>query len=344
MELKITETPTNAPRDKMLRDEYTSRINRVIDYIEKNIDDQLSLDTLANVANFSRFHFHRIFRSMVGETLNCFIQRIRIEKAAAKLSAQRKKSITDIAFECGFSGSAAFSRAFKDFFGMTPAQWRSKKSGGFPDSKICITDSKISQFPGNIRKDFDFSLHYNYDEKRNLIWRIIMKNKNVNKQVEGKIEVKEMPAFHVAYVRHIGPYKGNPELFGSLFGKLMKWAGPRDLLRNPEMKFMSVYYDDPSITDEEKLRVDACMTVPEKTAVEGEIGKMTIPGGKFAVGRFEIHPDEYEAAWNSLMAGWLPESGYQCDDRLCYELYQNDPEQHPEHMHVVDICVPVKPL
>jgi AraC family transcriptional regulator len=340
----MTDISTNDSRSKHLRDEYTSRINRVIDYIEKHIDEELSLETLANVANFSRFHFHRIFRSMVGETLNNFIQRIRVEKAAMKLIAHPKKSITDIAFECGFSGSAAFSRVFRDTFKMSPSQWRLQKNLQNLYSNICKTDSNNCQLPGNIRKDFDISLLYNYDEKHHLIWRITMKNKSGKKQTEGKIEVKDMPAFHVAYVRHIGPYKGDTELFGGLFGRLMKWAGPRDLLRFPETKCMTVYYDDPKITDEEKLRVDACITVPENTAVEGEVGKMTVPGGKFAVGRFEINPDEYEAAWNSMMGGWLPESGYQCDDRLCYELYQNDPKEHPENKHIVDICIPVKPL
>ena len=45
-----------------------------------------------------------------------------------------------------------------------------------------------------------------------------------------------------------------------------------------------------------------------------------------------------------VFGGWLPESGYQPDDRLCYEIYQNDPKEHPEGIHIVDICVPVKPL
>lgn len=340
----MTEIQTDDIRKKFQRDEYASRINRVIDYIEKNIDDELSLETLANVADFSRFHFHRIFRSMVGETLNQFIQRIRVEKAAMKLVSQPKKSITDIAFDCGFSGSAAFSRSFREMFEMSPSQWRSRKTLQSLDSKICKTDGKNGKVPGNIRKDFDVSLHYNYDENHNLKWRITMNDKKKQKRIEAEIEVKEMPDFHVAYVRHIGAYKGDSNLFADLFGRLMKWAGPRNLLRFPETKCMSVYYDDPNITDEEKLRVDACITVPEDTKVEGEVGKMTVPGGKFAVGRFEIDVDEYETAWSTIMAGWLPESGYQPDDRLCYELYQNDPKEHPENKHILDICIPVKPL
>ena len=78
-------------RQQYLREVYISRINRVIDYIESNIASDLSLEELADVAHFSSFHFHRIFRAMVDEPLNVFIQRVRIEKAAAKLIANPRK-------------------------------------------------------------------------------------------------------------------------------------------------------------------------------------------------------------------------------------------------------------
>ena len=71
---------------------------------------------------------------------------------------------------------------------------------------------------------------------------------------------------------------------------------------------------------------------------------MAIPGGKFAVASFEIAGDEFEDAWNMLMGGWMPASGYQPDDRRCYEIMHNNPKEHPEGKHIVDICVPVKPL
>ena len=333
----MTQNPIKSDQHAYLRQEYTSRINRVIDYLEANIDGDLSLETLSGVANFSKFHFHRIFRAMVGETLNQFIQRIRLEKAAAQLIFNPKKSITEIAFDCGFSGSAAFARAFKDVFQMSASEWRSE--GQSLESKKRKTKSKIRQPSGKNRKDFDISSYYIDEQTLNLKWRINMKDKQ-----QVKIEVKEMPDFHVAYVRHIGPYKGDSQLFEGLFDKLMRWAGPRGLLRFPETKVLSVYHDDPKITDEDKLRTSACITVPEDTPVEGEIGKMTVSGGAFAVAGFEIHADEYEEAWDLLMGGWLPDSGYQPDDRLCYEMMLNDPKEHPEGKHIVDICVPVKPL
>jgi AraC family transcriptional regulator len=124
----------------------------------------------------------------------------------------------------------------------------------------------------------------------------------------------------------------------------MAWSGPRQLLADPELKMLAVYHDSPDITDESKLRSDACITVPEGTDVDGEVLTRDVPGGLFAVGHFEIQPTEYGDAWDKLMGEYLPESGYVPDERLCYELYLNDPEQHPEGTHIVDICEPVRPL
>ena len=156
--------------------------------------------------------------------------------------------------------------------------------------------------------------------------------------VKATFEIKEMPAFHVAAMRHVGPY----DQIGAAFGRLMGWAGARGLLRFPETKVLAVYHDDPDTIDASSLRSDACVTVPEGTAVDPGMATMTIPGGLFAVGHFEIDDTEYGAAWARLSSEFLPTSGCELDDRMCYEMYLNDPEQHPEHKHVVDICEPVR--
>ena len=161
---------------------------------------------------------------------------------------------------------------------------------------------------------------------------------------DAKVEVSEMPELHVAHIQHVGPFKGDVKLFAGLFGKLMGWAGPKGLLSSPEIMVLSVYHDDPETTEEDKFRMSVCITVPADTEVEGEIGKMTVPGGMYAVGRFELDPDEYEAAWNMVYGEWLPKSRYQYDCRPSLEIYRNDPEEHPEKKQIVDICVPIKPL
>jgi AraC family transcriptional regulator len=309
---------------EFLRQEYISRINRVIDHIEKNIDSSLGLKKLSRIACFSEFHFHRIFSSLVGETLSSFIKRLRVEKAAAMLIGNPKYSITDIAFRCGFSGSAAFSRAFKEHYSVSASEFR---SGDYKQiSKNCKVESKKG-------KEKSTGSHY-IDSGTSIL----------KGGLEMKVEVKEIPEMSVAYIRHIGPYKGDVELFQRLSEKLVKWAGPRNLVNFPETKYLIIYHDNPEITDEDKLRVSVCITVPENTEVDGDVGKMIIPKGKYAMAHFEITADQFQEAWNSVYRDWLPESGYQPEDRPCYELYSGNCEESKDGKFKVDICVPIKPL
>jgi AraC family transcriptional regulator len=325
------------PPGNQWRAEYVSRINRVIDHIEANLGKRLTLEGLAKVANFSPYHFHRVFGAMVGETLNHFIARLRTEKAAMQLAANPKKSITEIALDCGFSSSATFARAFKERFSMTATEWREARSPA--DSKIGKQARNGGKKVSKIGEAPSVFVSYVGDSNRHQLWRGEMDEK-----MSVDVEVMALPELNVAYIRHIGPYAGQTEVFEGLFNRLFQWAGPRGLLGDPESKILSVYHDDPEVTEEDKLRVDACLTVAEGTQVDGEVGQMKVPGGQFAVAHFELNPDQYTEAWTALMGGWLPQSGYQPDDRLCYELYRNDPKQHPEGKCVVDICVPVRPL
>ncbi len=331
-------TDKKSIRRSQNRDEYVSRINRVIDYIGSNIDKELTLSRISEIANFSPYHFHRIFGAFVGETLTQYTNRIRVEKAAGLLVVHKKRSVTDIAFDCGFSSSAAFARSFKEFFGMSASEWKAGGHIEFRKKRKAV--SKTMQEIDKKGKEFDISSYYIEADIFQQKWRINM----TNTKMKIDVEVKELQDIPVAYIRHIGPYAGNTSLFEKLFNDLFKWAGPRNLLDFPETKVMAVYYDDPSVTDESKLRLDVCISVKPDTEVDGEIGKTTIKGGKYAIGHFELSPDEYPAAWKALYAGWLPESGYQPDDGPCFENYLNDPKEHPENKCVVDICIPVKPL
>ena len=160
--------------------------------------------------------------------------------------------------------------------------------------------------------------------------------------LKAEVEVTEQPVRTVAYLRHIGPYQGDGALFGRLFGQLFGWAGPRGLL-GPQTEVMSIYHDDPGVTDDDKLRLTVGITVAPDAEVEAPIGKLTLDGGTVAVARFTVSDDEYGAAWQAVMGGWLPESGYEPDDRPCYEVYPSDAEA-PEGKRTVLICVPVRPL
>lgn len=154
------------------------------------------------------------------------------------------------------------------------------------------------------------------------------------------IKVMEMPDFHVAYVRRMGPY--GPEI-GKTFEKLMAWAWPKVLL-GPETRVFGVYWDNPEVTPPEKCRSDAAITVPEGTDVEGEVGLEVLPVGLFAVYHTNVYNDNFEIPWSEAWK-WVQEKGYELDSaKPCYEVYYNDAAQDPEHKWIVDICLRVKPL
>jgi len=318
------------------REDYISRINKVMDYIETNLDTEMQLGELAKVASFSPYHFHRIFRGMVGETLREYIQRLRIERSANMLVLSPKKSITEIALDHGFSSSAHFARVFKDNYGMSASEWR---EGGY--SNYSKTKSKCDQPGSNTMEALDKISSYLDPVTNNFKWRITMSGSS---KLSADVEIREISDIHVAYVRNTGPYAGNEELFSGLFMKLMQWAQPRGLFKPPETQAFTIYHDDPKVTDDDKLRISVCFSVPKETEVDGEIGKTVLPAGKYAVAKFEINPDQYGDAWGAVYSGWLPESGYQPDDRPCFEHYLNNPREHPEGKHIFEIFVPVKPL
>jgi AraC family transcriptional regulator len=316
------------------------RINRVIDHVEKHIGEDLSLEGLSSVACFSKYHFHRIFASMVGETLGDFILRLRLEKAAMRLLANPKAAVTEIALDCGFANPSTFARAFRDHFGMSATTWRAELDPADRKNRQAIR--KIRQLVRKARQDKMGPSLYRVSDLNFLERRLLMKQDLPVKQPV-QVGVQDLPERQVAYVRHTGPYAGDAKLFQRLFGRLSRWAGPRGLIR-PDALFLTLYHDSPELTDPSKQRISVCLSVPENTPVEGEIGSMAVHGGRYAVGRFELKDDEYGGAWNYMAAVWMPESGYQFDDFPCMEIYRNNPEEHPEHKCVVDICIPVRPL
>ncbi len=309
---------------KTLHTEYISRINKTFDYIESNLEKPMTLAEIASVANFSKFHFNRIFLSMVGETPFQFILRVRIEKAATLILTNNNESISEIAFKCGFSDISVFSRNFKNYFHITASQYRTSKPH----------NSNLSQQQSNSQQSNEKPTLYFCPELKTIKWRTTMK---LNKSVE----VRELPEMTLAYIRHIGPYKGDDKLFEGIWNRLFAWAGPRGLIGGKDFRSLVIYHDDPNVTIEDKLRMSVCITVPAGTKVDGEIGKMEIEAAKYVIARFELTARDFQLAWDWVYGQWFPASGYQPDDKPCFEMY---PEEPKDGKFIVDICVPVKPI
>ena len=103
--------------------DYTERINEVTQYILEHIDEPLNREVLAAVAGFSVPHFHRIFTAQVGENIAAYVRRVRLERAGRKLR-MGAVDITEVALAAGYDTHAAFSKAFKQHFGLSPSEFR----------------------------------------------------------------------------------------------------------------------------------------------------------------------------------------------------------------------------
>lgn len=135
----------------MRAEQYQRQLDVVTDYIYTHLDDDLSLETLAHVSGFSRYHWHRIYRAVRGETAAQTVRRLRLERAAAMLT-ETSWPVERIAWKAGFTGTEVFSRAFLRAYRTTPSRFR---IGGRPasiDSPVtsCSSGSmsSVSQDPG----------------------------------------------------------------------------------------------------------------------------------------------------------------------------------------------------
>ncbi len=96
------------------REDYSKRINIIIEYINNHLTDDIDLEILAGIANFSPYHFHRIFKAFLGEPVGAFITRMKIE-AAARLLRYSDMPVQEIAYKVGYDVPSSLSKAFGKF-------------------------------------------------------------------------------------------------------------------------------------------------------------------------------------------------------------------------------------
>ena len=105
-------------------EKYEQAILSTLIYIQTHLEGDLNLDVLAERVGFSAYHFHRIFREIIGEPVKEYIRRLRIERAAYRLKIS-EETILQIALDAGFKTHESFTRAFQRQFGITPNEFRS---------------------------------------------------------------------------------------------------------------------------------------------------------------------------------------------------------------------------
>ena len=132
----------------MRAEQYLHHLDVVTDYIYAHLDDDLSLETLAHVSGFSRYHWHRIYRAVRGETAAQTVRRLRLERAAAMLT-ETSWPVERIAWKAGFTGTDVFSRAFLRSYRTTPSRFR---IGGRPASIDSLVTSCGSGLTSSVRE------------------------------------------------------------------------------------------------------------------------------------------------------------------------------------------------
>jgi DNA gyrase inhibitor GyrI/AraC-like DNA-binding protein len=290
---------------------YLSRINRVIDHISTHLAEPLPLARLARLAHFSPFHFHRIFRSLVGEPLHAFVRRLRLERAVFQMAHGPAATLTEIALRCGFGSSSDFSRAFRQAYGFRPRDYSRERF---------LQESKIRQ---------DLWANARYD---------LAKLPRARNPDRFRVRLVDQPARRIGYVRVIGGYNAEKILGG--FRRLMDWGRRHGLV--PGATLIGMSQDDPEITPMAKYRFDWCLVLPDGLTPDGNL--FVIPANRFAVlhCRGDIHKED--RAWQYLFHTWLPRSGYQPTQDPAMEVYRAHPLKVGWNTFDLDCCVPVKPL
>jgi len=310
--------------------EYAQRMNKVLDHIDRHLGEPLELDMLADVAHFSRYHFHRVFSAWVGETFGDYLRRRRLEFAALRLAAHPDAPVLEVALSVGFGSGEAFARAFKSRFGCTPSAWREDTPRRQAATLEAVRNRRQQSNPDQADSNLDQAILAAAWDNDGFI--------DARKEPPMQVEIVELPPVKIAYMRQIGPY--GPAI-GEFWDKAFTpWLVANGLLGEP---CYGIGHDDPSITPPDKCRYDACVEVPADFVPSGRAVNLgSLPGGRYAVARFYGNPQSIGDVWIELYRDWLPRSGFQCDVRPCFEYYPRNWKPDPATGQFgCDLCMPL---
>lgn len=112
---------------KTTKEEYQKCVNAVVDYINLHLGEEIDLKSLARISHFSPFYFHRIMTAFLGEPVGTFIVRTRTE-AAARLLRYSDLPVAEIAYRIGYASPSSLSKVFRQFYGISPLDYRNNKN------------------------------------------------------------------------------------------------------------------------------------------------------------------------------------------------------------------------
>ncbi len=296
-------------------------VNRVVSYIEKHLDEQLTLERLAAVGSFSPYHFHRLFHQVMNENVAGFIRRLRVEKASKLLVFHPERTINDIALECGLQSPAHFARAFRGQTGLSASDFRQRFNAG----------ALAGIFERN---------HEDDGGPQSERFRLLRE-----KFIRMQVRLERLPEETVYYRRYIGTldlkslYNAEIE---SHFRLVDGWLEAREMA-DKDRKYYGVILDDPRVTPPGRHRYDACITAKREAAAESGVDRQTLPGGLYAAVRLVDRPDLVSDLIYLMHIQWLPSSPYTWDNaRPSFEWFHEWFASYGDGKARVTFCLPVR--
>jgi AraC family transcriptional regulator len=280
--------------------------------VVSHIGEPLRLEDVSRAALLSPFHFHRVFRALVGTTLADFVRRLRLEKALGLMVHSRKSSLTHVALTCGFASSSDISRCFKQRFGVPPSvfdieQWRAAHR---------VELEALVQGAAN---------------------RLQIDHLPARNNPDGfTVKIRQVPARTVAYIRVLNPYRGGAVV--KAIARLVAWAERHALA---DGQWLGYQWDNPEIAALVDCQYYAAVEA-ERFVPKGEIGRFSFPA--MTVAEVEIRGGlELELrALQWLFGSWLPRSAYVPDDHPCFEAWIGRPFAHGGEHFELRVHLPVR--
>ena len=291
--------------------EYLRRINKALEFIGQHLDQTIRLDDVASASHFSPYHFHRLFHALVGETVNDYVTRKRMERAASRLVYKPTLSVTEVAEMGGFSSGANFAKAFKLYFGISPTELRNGQK-----QNLDTNNSKLGKLYRKYGKAFNPQQLYSQFVTQDFVF-----DPDKLEELLMKVKVEDKPEKPIAYLTSPRGYE--LDSIYATWDKVIHWASTKGIEDSVQTKF-AICHDNPVVTPEDKCRYDAAIVINPEVEVAPPFARSVIPGGKYAIAYYKDDADKISNFMTELCSQWFPNSGYEPDDFPPIFNYLND--------------------